>query len=320
MKPLTSLTAATLVALGIATTAPARADDITIGYAVPSMADAFWSSASYGVSQEAKKEGVKLITLDAGSDTNVSQQVGQVADLIQRHVNAIIIGATNGDAMKAITERAIASGIPVVGFSSPPSSKKLASDIGADHYDMGRLQARCLGAALKGQGEVAMLAFVEGQVWSDVRAKGFKDTMAKEYPNIKIVAENRRAVSRADGITATEDIMQRFPNLRGLYTTIDELAAGAVTALKADGKAGQVTIATSNLTPIAQQMLRDGEVACSSIQQVVAQGNNAVIQAVKAARKQPTTPEIMLPSLLITKANLDKVDMGPIEAPASWRP
>ncbi|SON55700.1 D-ribose-binding periplasmic protein precursor [Hartmannibacter diazotrophicus] len=308
------------VSLAAMMAAPAAAADLTIGFAVPSMADSFWTSATYGVEKEAKAEGVTLIKLDAGANTNVTQQTAQIGDLIQRGVNAIIIGATNGDAIKPITERAIAAGIPVIGFSSPPSTDKLASYIGADHYDMGKLQAECLGKAMGGKGKVAMMSFIEGQIWADLRAKGFKETMAKNYPEIEIVAENRRAVGRADGITAAEDLIQRFPDIGGFYTTVDELGAGAVTAIKAAGKADSIKVSTSNLSEVAQQMIESGDLACTSIQKIVEQGENALKEAVKAAEKKPTEPAVILSALLVTKDNLHTIDLGPVSAPADYRP
>lgn len=298
----------------------AKAEEITIGLTVPAMATAFWTSATYGVEKEAEEAGVTLIKLDAGADTNVAQQVSQMGDLIQRGVGAIIVGATNGDALKPITERAVAAGIGVIGFSSPPSTDQLASYIGADHYDMGRLQAQCLGSAMGSKGEVAMMSFIEGQIWAELRAQGFKETLAKEFPEIQIVAENRLAVTRAQGITATEDLIQRFPNIAGIYTTIDELAAGAVTALEAAGLGDKVHVSTSNLSPVAQQMLRDGDIKCTSIQKIVEQGRNALREAVKAARGEETNEAVILPALLVTQENLDTVDLSPIVAPSDYRP
>lgn len=310
-----------LIAISFAMMATSsNAEELTIGLAVPSMASAFWTSATYGVETEAGVAQVELIKLDAGSDTNVSQQVSQIGDLIQRGVDAIIIGATNGDAIRPIAERAIAAGIPIIGFSSPPSTDQLSSYIGADHYDMGRLQAECLGTAIGGTGEVAMMSFVEGQIWAELRATGFKETIAEKFPGIQIVTENRLAITRAQGITTAEDIIQRFPGIDGFYTTTDELAAGTVTALKASGMDSNVSVSTSNLSPVAQQMLRDGEIVCTSIQKIVEQGQNALREAVKAANDQETNAAVILPALLVTADNLDTIDLSPIVAPADYRP
>jgi ABC-type sugar transport system substrate-binding protein len=298
--------------------AGARAADITIGYSVPSMTSAFWTSATYGVEKEAQAKGVKLIKLDAGNDNNVAQQIGQIQDLIQRRVNALIIGAANDDALKPIAERAIAGGIPVIGFSTPPNTKKLASYIGADHYDMGRLQAQCMGKAIGGHGKVAMMSFITGQIWADLRAKGFKETLAKEFPGISIVAENRLATTRAESITVAEDWIQRFPDLAGIYTTVDDMAGGVVPALKAAKKS--VVVTTSNLSPSTQKMIHDGDLPCTSIQKVVEQGRDALQQAVLAARKEPTSKAILLPALLVTKDNIDTLDLSSVAAPADYRP
>ena len=314
-----ALTYAALAAGALCLSLPAaQAADVTVGFSVPSLSTAFWTSAAYGVEKEAEKAGVKLVKVDAGNDNNVSQQIGQIQDLMQRHVNVLIIGAANDDALKPIAERAIASGIPVIGFSTPPNTDKLASYIGADHYDMGRLQAECMGKALGGKGKVAMMSFITGQIWADLRAKGFKETLAKEFPDIAIVAENRLATTRAESITVAEDWVQRFPDLAGIYTTVDDMAGGVVPALKAAKKS--VVVTTSNLSPSTQKMVHDGDLPCSSIQKIVEQGRNALQQAVLAARKEPTAKAVLLPALMVTKDNIDTIDLSSVSAPADYRP
>ena len=51
---------------------------------------------TYGVEDEARKAGVKVTKVNAGGDANASQQIAQIQDLIQKKVDAIIVGATNG--------------------------------------------------------------------------------------------------------------------------------------------------------------------------------------------------------------------------------
>lgn len=321
--PMNVLRTAALAALLLATTAPfpapASAAEPTIGVAVPNLGSSFWISVLYGVEQEAKADGAKVIKLNAGGDSNSSQQISQIQDLIQRKVDAIVVGATNGDAVKAIVERAVAAGIPVVGISSPPNTSKLASLVSADHYDMGKLQAECLAKAIGGKGEVAMMAGPAGQAWSDLRAQGFKETLAKVAPNVKIVAESRLADNRNAALTTAEDWVQRFPDLSGVYSATDDMAAGVVSALKASGKTG-VKVSASNLSPTAQQMLKDGELACTSIQQVVAQGRAALKQAVAAAEKGKVEPKVVTTAVLVTPENVGSIDLGPIVAPADYRP
>lgn len=298
----------------------AAAQELTIGFAMPNLAASYWISSAYGVDDEAKKLGVKVIKLNAGGDANASQQISQIQDLIQRKVGAIIVGATNGDAVKAVVEQAISKGIPIVGLSSPPNTNKITASVSADHYDMGRLQAQCLGGAMGNKGNVAMMAGPTGQAWSDKRAQGFKDTLKKDYPNIKIIAESRLADNRNAALGTAEDWVQRFPEMTGVYSATDDMAAGVISALKSGKKLDQVKVSASNLSPTAQQLLKDGDLVCTSIQQIVAQGRAAVRVAVAAANKQTVEANVVLPAMLITKDNLATADLSTIVAPASYRP
>lgn len=309
------------VAAAAAMLSPVHAQQRIIGFAMPSLASSFWLSMTYGVEDEAKKLGAQVIKLDAGGDSNSAQQIAQIQDLMQRGVDAIIVGATNGDAVKAVVEQATGKGIPVIGLSSPPNTPTLTAIVGADHYDMGRLQARCLGAAMGGKGEVAMLAGPSGQIWADDRAKGFKETLAKDYPGIKVIAENRLGDNRNAALQTTEDWVQRFPDLTGVYAATDDMAAGAIAALKSAGRMKQVHVSASNFSPSAQQLIKAGELACTSIQPIVSQGREAVRIALDAAQKKPIAHKrVALPALSVTQQNLTSVDLGSVVAPAGYRP
>jgi len=309
-----ALTAAALLA-----STPLRAAETTIAMAVPDLSSSFWISAVYGADQAAKRAGVKLLKLNAGGDNNANQQISQIQDVTQRKVDAIIVGATNGDAVKSIVEQAIAKGIPVVGISSPPNTPKLASTISADHYDMGRLQAECLSKAIDGKGEVAMMAGPSGQAWADLRANGFRDNMKKMAPNVNIVAESRLADNRNSALTTAEDWTTRFPDLSGVYSATDDMAAGVISAFRSAGL-DKVKFSASNLSPSAQDLIKRGELACVSIQKIVAQGQAALEEAEAAATKHPVQKEVVLPALLVDAKNLDTVDLSAVVAPSDYRP
>lgn len=296
------------------------AQTLTIGFSMPDLSQSFWISMAYGVDDEAKKAGVRIVKVNAGGDANVNQQISQIQDLIQRRVGAIIVGATNGDAVRPVVERAVAQKIPVVGLSSIPSTPKLSAAVGADHYAMGKLQAQCLAQGMGGSGNVGMMAGPAGQSWADNRATGFRETVAKEFPNLKVITESRLADNRNAALRTTEDWIQRFPDLKGVYSATDDIGAGVVAALKAAGKLGQVKVSSSNLSPTAEQLLKNGEFVCVSIQQIVLQGREAVRQAIKAARGEPTTPRIQTPAILVTRETLSTVNLGEVQAPSGYRP
>ena len=314
-----TLTIGIATAAWLAVSAPVALAADTIGFSVPSLANSFWISATYGVDTGAKKNGLNLVIVDAGGDSNTAQQISQIQDLIQRNVKAMIVGATNSKAVVPVVDQALAAGIIVVGLGSRPANKDLTSVVSADHYDMGKLQAECLGKALNGSGEVAMMAGPTGQYWSDRRADGFRDTLKAKYPNIKIVAESRLADNRNAALRVAEDWTQRFPEINGVYSATDDIAAGVIAAFDAAGLT-KVKFSASNLSPTAQKMIKSGKLACTSIQTIVGQGKAAVKIVVDALAGKKVPELIETPAVLVDASNIDTVDLSDVVAPADYRP
>jgi TMAO reductase system protein TorT len=292
----------------------------TIGMSVPSLAESFWISMVYGVKDEAKKHGVNVVITSAGGDANANQQISQIQNLMQRKVDALIVGATNGDAVKPVVDQAAAQKIPVVGVSSTPNTDTLVSSVYTDNTGMGQIQADCLGKAMGGKGDVGVLGGPAGQSWADMRVKGFTDTLKKSYPNIKVVATSRLADNRNAALTTVQDWVQRFPQLKGIYSATDDIGSGAVDAMQSAHKLGQVKVTSSNFSPAAEQLLKNGSFSCVSAQKIVEQGRQSVLQALNAIQGKPVTKVVITPVLKLTKDNIASTDFGPIRAPKGFTP
>lgn len=296
------------------------AKTVTLGLAMPAIQTAFWVSMDYGVQTEATKKGVKLITVDAGGFDQSSRQIQQIQDLAQRHVDLLLVGATDAKAIGPVVDRVIAQGTPVIGLSSVPASKHLAGIIGADHYGMGVFDATCLAKAIGGSGQVAIMAGPPGVNWAQQRDQGFTDTLKKDDPHVQVVAHQYGASTRNGGLKLMEDWMQRFPDLKGVFAVTDDLGVGAADALAAAGKTGSIKIATANLSQAGKAYLEAGKLSCEAAQQVVLQGRDAVDMALAIINHQPYQKIIKTKAIGVTKANLDKMDFSQIAAPKNYHP
>jgi ABC-type sugar transport system substrate-binding protein len=308
------------VVVGCGAGSKSKSEQLTVGFSMPDSSESFWVSMAYGVQQEAKKLGVKVVTASAGGDANANQQISQIQDLMQRNVNALIVGATDANAVTPVVDQAIGQGIPVVGASSLPASKKLTSSVFTDNIGMGTIEAQCLGEAMGGKGTVAMLVGPAGQIWADLRAKGFTDAVKKQYPNIKVVAQTRLADNRNAALTITQDWLQRFPRLSGIYSVTDDTGAGAIDAIQSAHKTGSIKVASSNFSPAARQLLSNGSFVCTAAQQIVTQGEQALLQAVNAAKKQPVKATVVTPVVKLTKDNVASTSLAQLQAPAGFTP
>jgi TMAO reductase system protein TorT len=306
-----------------ATSAPAAGgqagNKLTLGFSMPELQGSFWISMYYGIQDEAKKQGVDLVALNAGGFDRLDRQIQQMQDLIQRKTDAILIGATTADGVVPVVDEAKGKGIPIVAVGSIPANKNMDSIILADHYGMGKLQGEFMGKQLNGTGKVLVMAGPAGTNWAIDRANGFKEAM-KAFPGIQIVGEQWTATGRATGLKLMEDWLQTFPDVAGVYTAVDDMGAGAVDALKAANKAGKVIVTSSNLSPIGEQYLREGFIQGETVQQIVLQGRMGVQQAIKAAKKEAVEAKVVTPVLLITKDNVDTQNYAPIQAPKDFMP
>jgi TMAO reductase system protein TorT len=313
---------ATTLALSGAASSQAQIPNkkILIGAALPELQGSYWISIYYGLEDEARKQGVDLAIVNAGGFDQVTRQSQQIEDLMQRKVSALIVGATNATGIRQVVQEAAAK-VPVFGLGSiPEPADKLTSIVVADHYGMGVLQAECLAKELGGKGTVGVMMGPPGVGWAMDRAKGFKDTMAKVAPNIKVIAEKATATGRTEGLRLMEDWLQAYPGMSGVYTAVDDLGAGAVDALVSGKKAGAIKISSSNLSPIGESYLRLGFLQCESLQQIVLQARQAVRQAVAHLKGEKIERILKSPVVLVTKNNVDTLDYAEIKAPRNYRP
>lgn len=296
-----------------------QAKKYTIGLVMPEIKGSFWTAIYYGVTDEAAKLGFEVIATEAGGFENVDKQISQIEDLIQRGVDILVVGATSAQGIAPVVEEAIDAGIPVIGISSIPASDRLISKIGADHYTMGKKLAQCGGDAIGGKGKAVMASGPSGVIWATLRANGFREELASSYPGVEIVAEKNTPTGRDPGVTLTEDWLQAFPDLNLIFATTDDLGAGAADALAAAGKTDAFVV-TSNLSPIGREYLMNGKILCQAVQQIVLQGRECVRQAKVYFEGGEVKPSVITEVLLVTKDNIDKVDLSEFQAPAGFVP
>jgi ribose transport system substrate-binding protein len=58
-----------------------------------------------------------------------------------------------------------------------------------------------------------------------------------------------------------DNLLQTYPNIRGVFGINDNSALGALSAVKAAGKAGKIVIVGYDASPIAQQAIDAGDMA-----------------------------------------------------------
>lgn len=309
-----------LSALGVAwMSLAASAQDTTIGISVQQLRDPYFISIIYGAQKAAEEEGVKLIIHEAGGYGNVDRQISQIEDLIQKKVDMMIVMPTNAQGVAPIVNRAIAQGIPAMHMGSRVASDQMIAFVQSDDHELGAAQARYALEKLGGKGNLIYIAGPPGVTWTQDRWEGYKSVVDQ---NEGLVVQDTLWIdsSREAALRQTEDILQTYDDLDSIGASGDFMTQGAGDAIKAAGKTGEIILTTAGMSKDTEDMIRDGVIQMTAAQQVVQIGYQGVKTAVKFLRDEAFEAHVKIPPVIVTRDNIETIDLDNIRHPDSFRP
>jgi inositol transport system substrate-binding protein len=243
---------------------------------------------------------------DAQED--VVKQQDQVNNLISKGAKALIVVPVNTSAMAPITKAAQDAKIPLVYVNRNPFGESALPAnvfyVGSQEIVAGQLQMEAMGKVLNGQGGVAILIGKLDNEGAILRTQGNEDTIKAKFPNIKVLAKETGNWQRDQGMSLTENWVTTYGNnLKGILGNNDEMALGAVEALRAAGRTDVVVMGVDAI-PDAKTAVGNGSMAATVLQDAAGQGRGAGEAAYKALRGQSQESINWVPFVLIDKTNL----------------
>ena len=164
------------------------------------------------------------------------------------------------------------------------------SYIGSDNVEGGRISARGLAKAIGGKGTVYINSTNPNVSSVEGRAQGFKEVMAKEFPNIKVIGPDFNLDDENKATQQTAAILAREPNLAGVFGTNVFSAGGAGTAIVNAGLGGSVQVVAYDATKQAIEMMDKGLVSLVLAQKPFDMGYLAVTFAAADAAGVTSLP------------------------------
>lgn len=269
----------------------------------------FFIDMQKGAEDAAKKLGVNLIVQAAEREVDVEKQMQIIENLIQTKVAALCVTPSGSREIVPAIEKANRAGIPVVIVDTrvdpkamSESSAKIASFIGSDNYEGGKLAGEFIAKKLGGKGKVAVLEGIPGHETGDSRLKGFREAL-KATPEIQIVASQTANWERDQGFNVFQNILQSHPDVQAVFACSDLMALGAVEAIAAAKKTGQITVIGFDASDEARKAVLSGTMDATVAQSPSQMGALAVENAYHLIKGEPVKDELVVPIQLITKEN-----------------
>jgi len=272
-------------------------EKIKIGLSISTLNNPFFVTLKEGAEEEAKSQGIDITTVDAQNDS--AKQVSDIEDLIQRGVDILLVNPTDSAAVAAAIESANNANIPVITVDRSADGGEVIAHIASDNAAGGKMAGEFLAEKLGGKGKVVELEGIPGSSAARERGKGFNEAIAGEN-GIEVVAKQPADFDRSKGLSVMENILQSKKDIQAVFAHNDEMALGAIEALKAAGL-DDVIVVGFDATDDAVKAVEDGKMGATVAQKPELIGQEAVKTAIKVNKEEKVEEFIPVELELIKK-------------------
>ncbi|OLL32130.1 sugar ABC transporter substrate-binding protein [Burkholderia sp. SRS-W-2-2016] len=242
--------------------------------------------------------------------TDTAAQIRMVEEMIRSKMNAIVIAPTDSKALAPVLARAIKAGVIVITIDNPldEAAQKTAGIsvpfVGPNNRNGARQVGEYLAARLKRGDQVGIIEGISVSSNARQRTAGGRDAM--EAAGMQVVAVQSGNWDYGRGRDVAAKMLVDHPQLRALLCGNDNMAMGAVDAIRDAGRGGGVYVTGYNAIDAIKPLLADGRVLATMNQFADRQavfGIDFAVKAVSEHRKQrELSPLVETPLQLVTAA------------------
>jgi ABC-type sugar transport system substrate-binding protein len=288
----------------------ARAQEMTILTSVPSLGFPFFVHMMNQLKDEATKLGVK--TVESDGQNSAPKQTADVEAAIVQGVNGIVISPSDVNAMAPALQTAVDNKVPVVTIDRRVDGVPgILAHVGADNVKGGEAQGQWVMATFPDGATIVNLQGQPGASPAIDRNKGLHNVLDAHADKYKFVAEQTANFARDQGLSVTESLLAGMTTPPDVIVAAnDDMALGALEALKARNMQDQVKVIGFDALPEALASVRDGGLAGTVEQFPGGQSRKAMqimVEHLKSGQP-PAENLVLLTPVMITKENLDQAE------------
>ena len=244
----------------------------TIALIMKSLANEFFVTMADGARehQAAHTGDYDLIINGIKNEIDLAQQVALIDQMIASRVDAIVIAPADSRAVVPALARASAAGIVIVNIDNRLDSGVLAEYdlaipfVGPDNFVGAEMVGRYLAQRLSAGDPVAILEGVPTAFNSQQRTAGFVKAM--QDGGMEIVASQSAQWDQTAAVTVASGILVQHPDLKAMLCANDNMALGAVAAIRQAGKLDQVRVIGFDNISAVRNLVREGTVLATADQ------------------------------------------------------
>ena len=288
--------------------------------------DEFWKSIHAGA-EKARQEAVA-----AGQDVEIawqgpvvendsSKQISVVENMINTGANAIVLAPNDTNALADVVDTAAKKNIPVIIIDSAVNTENYKAFVATDNLKGGQMAGEEMVKLLGGKGKVIVLRHDKGQLSTELREKGFIDTVTKA--GITVVSSDQYGGPTGDtSYKAAENLLAGFKNadntlkVDGIFASNEGATYGMLQAIRDLKQNGKVKFIGFDASEALVAGLKAGDIDGLIVQDPVNMGYLGVKNALAVLKgNAPAERRIDTGVHFATKANMDGADIHDVLYP-----
>ncbi|MDR2743471.1 MAG: sugar ABC transporter substrate-binding protein [Treponema sp.] len=237
-------------------------------YITRAQADLFAAWLANSIKEEAKKyPNLRVDVVDGQADD--AKQNAAIENAITNKYDLIILQPNDSEAQKPYILKAVEANIPII-LTNPrvPDATIMAvtNSVDADPYEQGAVVARLALTQIPQGGKVVVLRGPDGNLHSVERRRSWEQEFFAKRPDVTIVGEQSGHWNKDEGMRYMEDWVQANPQIDAVVSMNDNMAMGALEAVKGNAKFNSLLIYGVDGDAAAALLIEEGRMTGTAFQ------------------------------------------------------
>ena len=281
-----------------------------IALVIKASSNPFFARMEEGARQAADSLNVDLLVGTITKETDISQQISIIENMIVQAVQAILIAPADSKAIVNVLKKAQDQGIQIINVdnridaeTAKSAELNIACYVGVDNEEGGRMAGAYLVKLMGGSGKAAMLEGIRGVDNAEARKRGFIKSL--DDTQVELVTSQSANWAQDQGLDVFANMLQANPQITGLFCANDMMALGAIQAIEQAGKTGRIFVTSYDNLKAAREAILLGKLHATIEQRPELMGFESVVIAQELLSGRQIPNERLISLDLITKDNVN---------------
>lgn len=243
-----------------------------VALVMKSLANEFFQNMAEGAKKyhSDHAQDFNLIVNGIKNETDLAEQVALIEQMVARGVKAIVLAPADSKALIPAIRKAKEAGVLVINIDNKLDAEILKQAnlevpfVGPDNRDGAKRVGEIVAKALKEGDKVAIIEGVFTAFNGQQRRLGAEDAAKAAKLQVVSVQSGQWEMDKANAIASA--LLSEHADLKAILCGNDSMALGAVAAVNAAGKTGQVLVSGFDNIAAVKPMIADGRMIATADQ------------------------------------------------------